>query len=128
VRIGQKADEQALAGPKEALQSLADWIGNNQDLCRAAFGESEVESTEPSCAAANASSYGPLLAGRQWTVPGTFSGGTTDISNVVITVDQAAVTGVFTGTPAESCWSLTDNDDDPHFLEIFPTGPLIKTK
>jgi hypothetical protein len=127
VRVGQKADEQGLPGPKEALQNLASWIGNNQAACRSAFGYSDVESTAPTCSPGETSSYGPLLAGRQWSIPGTFSGGTTDISNVVITVNQASITGVHTGTPAAGCWSLADNDGDPHFIEIFPSGPLIKT-
>jgi hypothetical protein len=127
VRIGQKAEEQTLPGPKEALQDLATWIGNNQEACRSTFGSSDVETTAPTCAAGDTSSYGPLLAGRQWAIPGTFSGGTTDINNVVITVNQASVTGAYTGAPPESCWSLDDNDGEPHFLEIFPSGSLIKT-
>lgn len=124
-RISQKADEQALPGPKEALLNLATWIGDNQVLCKAAFGSSEVETTAPSCAAGDVSSYGSLLAGKQWVIPGTFSGGTTVISNVMITADQVSVTGIHTGS--ENCWSLGDNDGEPHVLEIFPEGPIIKT-
>jgi hypothetical protein len=127
VRIDEKAEEQGLAGPKEALHNLATWIRDNQGMCQSAFGSSDVETTDPACAAGDASSYGPLLAGRQWEIPGTFSGGTTNIFNVVITVNQASVSGVDTGTPPASCWSLEDNDGEPHFLEIFPTGPLVKT-
>lgn len=127
-RISEKANEQALPGPKEALQNLATWIGNNDAACRAAFGTSEVEAMAPACEAGGASSYESLLAGRQWAIPGTHSGGTTDISNVVFTVGQASVTEVFTnGAGAVSCWSLDDNDGTPHFLEIFPTGPLIES-
>src|SRR5690606_8153005 len=85
VRIDEKAEEQALAGPKKALHDLATFIRDNQADCRSAFGTTEVETTDPACAADDASSYGPLLAGRQWTIPGTFTGGTTNISNVVIT-------------------------------------------
>jgi hypothetical protein len=129
VRIDEKAEEQGLAGPKEALHDLATWIRDNQTECRSAFGSTEVETTDPTCAA-EASSYGPILAGRQWQLPGTFSGGTTNISNVLITVGQASVTGAHTnaGGPGGSlgCWSLEDNDGEPHFLEIFPSGPLIE--
>lgn len=127
-RIAEKADEQALPGPKEALQNLATWIGNNDAACRAAFGMAEVESMAPACAAGGASSYESVLAGRQWEIPGTHSGGSTDISNVVITVGQASVTGAFnSGAGAVSCWSLEDNDGAPHFLEIFPSGPIVES-
>lgn len=131
VRIDEKAEEQALDGPKEALHDLATWIRNNQTQCRSAFGSTEIETTEPACTADDASAYGPLLAGRQWQIPGTFSGGSTDIFNVVITVGQASVTGAHTnaggaGGP-RGCWSLEDNDGEPHFLEIFPSGPLIES-
>jgi hypothetical protein len=128
-RIDEKAEEQGLAGPKEALHDLAAWIGNNQELCRSTFGSDEVATTSPACGAGDASAYDPLLAGRQWAIPATFTGGTTEISNVVITVSQASITGVHPVDvgAAEGCWSLADNDDAPHFLEIFPTGPVLKT-
>lgn len=128
-RIAEKADEQTLPGPKEALQNLSAWIGGNQEACRSAFGASEVETTAPTCETGNTSGYSAVLAGRQWEIPGTFSGGTTDISNVVITVGKASITGVHPadlGT-ASGCWSLEDNDSAPHFLEIFPTGPLVES-
>ena len=133
VRIDEKAEEQDFAGPKEALHDLATWIGNNQEQCRAEFGSSEIAGTDPACAADDeTSSYGSLLAGRQWQIPGTFSGGTTNIFNVVITVGQATVTGAHTNAGgaggAGGCWSLEDNDGEPHFLEIFPSGPLIESK
>jgi hypothetical protein len=131
VRIDEKAEEQAFAGPKEALHDLASWIRNNQEQCRSAFGSTEVETTDPVCAADDASAYSPLLAGRQWQIPGTFSGGTTDIFNVVITVGQASVTGAHDNADGagglQGCWSLEDNNGEPHFLEIFPSGPLIES-
>jgi hypothetical protein len=129
VRIDEKAEEQALNGPKEALHDLAAWIRDHQGECRSAFGYTEVEMTAPACTPDDASAHGPQLAGRQWQIPGTFSGGTTDIFNVVITVGQASVTGAHdnaggAGGPL-GCLSLEDNDGEPHFLEIFPSGPLI---
>lgn len=131
VRIDEKAEEQGLAGPKEALHDLATWIRDNQEQCRSTFGSTEVETTEPACAADDASVYAPVLAGRQWQIPGTFSGGTTNIFNVVITVGQASVTGAHTNAGEaggqQGCWSLGDNDGEPHFLEIFPSGPLIES-
>ena len=132
VRIDEKAEEQVLGGPKEALHDLATWIRNNQEQCRSEFGSSEIASTDPACTADDeASSYGPLLAGRQWQIPGTFSGGTTNIFNVVITVSQASVTEAHTNADGAGgslgCYSLEDNDGEPHFLEIFPSGPLIES-
>jgi len=131
VRIDEKAEDQGLDGPKEALHELATWIRNNQAQCRMAFGSTEVETTEPACAADDASAYSALLAGRQWQIPGTFSGDATDIFNVVITVGQASVTGAHDNAGAAggslSCWSLEDNDGEPHFLEIFPSGALIES-
>jgi hypothetical protein len=132
VRIDEKADEQALAGPREALHDLATWIRGNQADCRSAFGTTEVETTEPACVANDASSYRPLLADRQWAIPGTFTGGTTNISNVLITVGQASVTGAHDNAGGAGgslgCHSLDDNDGEPYFLEIFPSGPLIWAK
>jgi hypothetical protein len=127
-RIRQKAEEQGLAGPREALTNLANYMSNNEDACRTSFGLSEVEATAPTCAGAGGSSYGPLLVGRQWVIPATFSGGATEITNVVITVGEVAMTGVHPAdlVGAQSCWSLEDNDGTPHFLEIFPSGPLVE--
>ena len=89
----------------------------------------DVESTAATCTPDGTASYGSSLDGRQWTIDGTFSGGATDITNVVITVGQALVTGVHPASigQAEGCWSLEDNDGEPHFLEIFPSGPLIES-
>jgi len=127
-RIHEKAEEQGFAGPKEALHELANFMSSNTNTCRSNFGLAEIESTEPTCAPGG-SNYATLLAGRQWVIPGPFSGGTTDITNVVITVDQASVTGVHPADQVgiEGCWSLEDNDDAPHFIEIFPTGPLVES-
>lgn len=129
-RIHEKAEEQALPGPRDALHGLADHMESDQASCRASFGLAEVEGTEPTCAIGGGSSYGPLLAGRKWAIPGTFAGGTTEITNVVITVEQATLTGVFPmgSVGVEGCWSLEDNDDSPHFRGIFPTGPLVESR
>lgn len=131
VRIDEKAEQQGLAGPKAALHDLATWMRNNQEACRSTFGSTAVETTVPACVSGDASGYGPLVAGRQWAIPGTFSGGSTDISNVVITVGQATVTGAHTNAGGAGgslgCSSLEDNDGEPHFLEIFPSGPLIES-
>jgi hypothetical protein len=128
-RIHEKADEQALPGPKEALHALADHIGGHQEECRASFGLDAVEATDPACLVGGESSYGSLLAGRKWAIQGTFSGGTTDITNVVIAVDEASMAGIFPADSVgvEGCWSLEDNDDTPHFRRIFPTRPLVES-
>ena len=76
MRIDEKAEQQGLAGPKAALHDLATWMRNNQEACRSTFGSTAVETTVPACVSGDASGYGPLVAGRQWAIPGTFSGGT----------------------------------------------------
>lgn len=129
-RVHEKAEEQALPGPRDALHALADHIQSDQASCRASFGLAEVEGTEPACAIGGGSGYGPLLVGRKWAIPGTFAGGTTEITKVAITVDQATMTGVFPADSVglEGCWSLEDNDDAPHFRGIFPTRPLVESR